>query len=175
MIKVDEQIYLEAIDRSFVLKIYEWKNDLELSSLINANPMPVTLEEAETWLKKTNSDKNQLMMGVFYSEKELIGIVRLMYIDWINRNAELGVCIAQKDFRGRGIGKKVIKSILNYAFSYLNLNKVYLKVAENNSQACKCYESVGFTRCGLLKQHFWVHDHYIDAVVMEILHAEFVN
>jgi RimJ/RimL family protein N-acetyltransferase len=175
MIKVDDQIYLDVIDRSSVVKIYEWKNDLELSSLTNASPIPVTLQEVETWIEKTNSDKNQLVMGIFYFEKELIGIVRLMYIDWINRSTELGIYIAQKNFRGRGIGKKVTKSILNYAFSYLNLNKVYLKVAENNLPAYKCYESVGFIKCGVLKNHFWIHNNYVNAVIMEIFRTEFTN
>lgn len=92
MIKVDDQIYLDVIDRSSVVKIYEWKNDLELSSLTNASPIPVTLQEVETWIEKTNSDKNQLVMGIFYFEKR------------INRNCKINVYrLDQSEYRTRYI------------------------------------------------------------------------
>ncbi len=58
--------------------------------------------------------------------------------------AVLGIFIADKDFRNKGIGTKAITQIIENDLEYLHTNKVLLRVREGNERAIICYSSVGF-------------------------------
>jgi RimJ/RimL family protein N-acetyltransferase len=127
-----ENIFLSVIKESDLSLIYEWKNDIKLSTLINSYFYPISYAEVEEWFKKNQNDKNQVLFGIYLVKTvKLIGVVRLMFIDWIGRNSEFGIYIGDFQERGKGYGKEIIDMILKYAFCHLNLKKVYLKVAES--------------------------------------------
>ncbi len=54
--------------------------------------------------------------------------------------AVLGIFIADKEFRNKGIGTKVIKNEL----SHMHTNKILLRVRAENERAIKCYKKSGF-------------------------------
>lgn len=158
--------------------IYQWKNDISLINLLMAKPTPVTVNETREWLEKSLKDKNQIILGIKINQAEskeelLIGIIRLMFIDWINRKSELGVYIGNEKYRGIGIGKTVINLILDYAFCFLNLHKVYLQVSESNKNAINLYKSVGFKVEGIKREEFWNKTNYENVVSMGILEHEY--
>ena len=144
--------------------------------MIKAHPLPVAEHEMEEWFKKNQSDKNQILFGIYeLGSKELIGSVRLMFIDWISSVAELGIFIGDELARGKGIGKGVTKLILNYAFQVINLHRIYLKVSESNTKAIHLYESCGFIKEGLLREHFWTNGEYESIIMMGILKNEYLK
>lgn len=63
---------------------------------------------------------------------------------WIEINSEskafLGVFIADKQYRGKGIGTKAIK----LAIENKNVDELYLNVRVNNQRAINCYHKIGF-------------------------------
>lgn len=134
--------------------IAKWKADKELSKLILSHFSPITANEAELWITKNTLDPNQRLFGIYVYGRLLIGIARLMFIDIDARTAELGIYIGNNEYRGLGLGKTALKNLLNMAFQELNLNKIYLKVREDNLSACKLYTSLGFQIEGCLKEHF---------------------
>lgn len=172
MIKVGNELLLRKLDKEHARVIHDCRNDLDLQILIASSPLPTNYEDTVHWLEKVNSDPHQIFFGIFWcgnTDPKLIGVVRLMFINWIHRNAELGIYIVQEEYRGRGIGQKVLNSVIDYAFFALNLNKLYLKVTVNNLRAYNCYESVGFAKVGVLKEHFWLMGKYTDAIMMEMI------
>lgn len=54
------------------------------------------------------------------------------------------VLIGDQSFRGKGIGKELIKQLVDYSIAHLNINFVELNVYDWNTAAIKCYEKVGF-------------------------------
>lgn len=68
-----------------------------------------------------------------------------IWLEKFNRDdfAVLGIFIAYSDYRNRGIGSNVIKMMLD-KINILGVNKITLRVRENNERAIKCYEKVGF-------------------------------
>ncbi len=167
------KIHLGVLEEEDLKKIFKWKNDCELSKLIKAHPLPNAKFEVEEWLKKNQSDKNHIIFGIRSTESnELVGIIRLMFIDWISSVAEAGIFIGDPENRDRGYGKEAMKIMLNFAFRDLNLHKVNLKVLESNKIAIKLYESLGFVTEGILRSNFWVEGKYEDIIVMGILKDE---
>lgn len=171
---IGSKAYLKVLEQDELEKIFRWKNDYELCNLINAHPLPIAKYETEEWFKKNQSDKNQILFGIHeIKSKELIGIVRLMFIDWITSAAELGIFIGDKTVRGKGIGQEVMKLILDYAFQGINLRRIYLKVSESNTRALSLYQSVGFIKEGVLRKHFWINGEYQNIVLVGILKNEY--
>lgn len=77
------------------------------------------------------------------SDNKYIGAI------WLEKNANeafavLGIFIAGKDYRDKGIGKAAIQQILNNDLSSMHTSKVILRVREENKRAVTCYKGVGF-------------------------------
>lgn len=168
------QVCLKTLEEQDSDYIYKWKNDWELAKLIKAYPLPIVKYEIQEWLKKNLSDKNQIFLGIYLKDSvSIIGVIRLKYIDWISRNAELGIYIGEDKYRGRGLGKEALKLLLNYAFQEINLHKISLTVLGSNINAIKLYSSCGFTKEGLLKEQFWVNGKYENVFLMGLLRNEY--
>ena len=58
--------------------------------------------------------------------------------------AVLGIFIADKDYRSKGIGTKAIDKIIKNDLQYMHTNKTLLRVRTENERAIKCYNKVGF-------------------------------
>ena len=62
-----------------------------------------------------------------------------------NNTAALGrILIGEKSFRGKGLGKIIVKKLLKYIEENIDRKKVELNVFDFNIAAVKCYEKVGF-------------------------------
>ena len=62
--------------------------------------------------------------------------------------------------------------MVEYAFSYLNLHKLMLRVYADNERAIKAYEKAGFRKEAYLKHDVYVQNEYRDIVLMGILNEE---
>jgi len=170
------RIYLDVLNEKELEIISKWKNDLDLLKSIKAHPLPTAMYEMEKWFKRNQSDKNQILWGIHEVRSgDLIGIVRLMFIDWISSSTEFGICIGEKNYRNKGLGEETVKLALNFAFNEINLHRVYLKVTESNKRAIKMYESCGFVKEGALREHLWSGGEYNNVLVMGILKNEYIK
>lgn len=69
---------------------------------------------------------------------------------WLEKETEndfavLGIFIADKAYRNKGIGTKAIRQILKNDLAVLGTDKVILRVRENNKRAIACYNKIGFS------------------------------
>ena len=104
-----------------------------------------------------------------------IGTAFIKNIDKQNQKGEFGIFIGNDTYRGKGIGKIATEKVLEYAFSTLDLNKVYLTVFAHNEKAVSCYESVGFKKCAYYREEIIRDDDALDVVGMELLKREWRN
>ena len=59
------------------------------------------------------------------------------------------------------------------AFEKMNLNRVYLRVFENNSRAIRVYERCGFQKEGVLREDHYAGGRYYNTLVMALLKHEY--
>ncbi len=82
---------------------------------------------------------------------EIIGSCGYNSLDFENAKAEIGYDIA-KSFWGKGYASEAIRSLLDYAFSSLNLNRIEAKVEPGNVNSIKLLHKLDFTFVGSLRQ-----------------------
>ncbi len=104
----------------------------------------------------------------YKKDRKRIGSVYLRDIDMVNCKAEFGIFIGEKDYLGKGIGSGAAKLVLNYAFSTIRLNKVFLRVLADNVRAARSYEKAGFKREGYFEQDVVINGKYHDIIFMGV-------
>ena len=91
-----------------------------------------------------------------------IGLIR-------QRISVIGLVI---NFRDLGIMMKVAKTLTDYAFSELQLNKVEIRAAFENMKSRAIPERLGFVNEGCIRQAEWLYDHFVDHAVYGMLAEE---
>jgi len=101
-----------------------------------------------------------------------VGTTFIKNIDLENRKAEFGIFIGDDSCRGKGVGQIATEKTVEYAFTVLDLNKVYLTVFAHNEGAISCYEKVGFKKCVYYDEEIIRNNVSLDVVGMELLKKE---
>jgi RimJ/RimL family protein N-acetyltransferase len=116
---------LKVLKRSDMPLILEERNNV-LETL--RTPFPLTLEQQFEYYDKVICDRNGTTryFGI-YDNEDFIGYGGLEHISQYNRDAEISVLIFSK-YRQKGYGAKAVDLILDYGFSFLNLNFIYGEV-----------------------------------------------
>lgn len=112
------------------------------------------------------ANKKSVILVVFCDNK-LIGTTHLMLGVRTDRHvAQFGITIA-KEFRGKGIGKLLMKHIIDEGIKNMpDLEIVALSVFSNNKLAYEMYKDFGFTEYGKLPGGVKLADRYVDHIYM---------
>lgn len=170
-----ERIRLRAITRTDLPIFVEWLNDPEVTQGL-MHFIPFSMEDEEDWfegMRKRPLEEHPLVIDICSEEGwESIGNCGLFSIDWRIRQAEFGIVIGAKQHWNKGYGSEALTLIIEHAFNILNLNRVFLRVYENNPRAIRSYEKAGLTIEGRKRQAHFDKGQYIDVILMSILRSE---
>ena len=169
---VGDRIYLSPINSDDYLKYVEWLNDFEIAKGINHYTDIISIDSEKEWLEKATSKK--YIFAIINKENDtLLGNISLNNIKEVNRTAELGIFIGDVNYLSHGYGSEAIMLLLNYAFKFLNLNNVMLRVYSFNKRAIKAYEKCGFKTFGVWKNSYYFDGEYCDEIFMNVLKEDF--
>ena len=169
------KIKLRALTHADLEKTLAWHNQEDISDLYSGHHFPVNVEMERIWYEKVlTSNFPVTVFGIELVEsKELIGITVLRDINIINRVAEFGIYIGNTAERGKGLSKEATINTLLFGFLKLNLNRIFLKVLEENTPAIKLYKALGFTMEGKLRNSIFKNGEYKSEMIFSILKTEF--
>ena len=120
-----------------------------------SNPVNLNLEQLENWIEKNTRDVNQYFKSVHRLEdNKLIGLARLMYIDFDSRIAEIGLYVGDLEDRNGGYGVEILNHLVNIASNHYKLNKEFARIHEKNTGSIKLFEKDGFIVEGCLRDHY---------------------
>lgn len=153
-----------------------WCNDPEITdNLSDIFLFPHTVNGTEQYLNSILEGKTD-QKGFVIAHKdteEYIGQIDLFRLDWKNRSAELGIVIGIKEYLGKGYGTEAIKTLQDFVFNRLNLNRLQLEVHDFNERAYRCYLKCGFKEEGRLREKNFINGRYSDTITMSILKREY--
>lgn len=128
----------------------------------------------ETFIE--NGSPDHVMFGAF-EEERLIGITgfnRMARQRALHRG-ELVQVFVDSNYRGQNIGEKLIRRVLEYAFTLEGIEQVQLSVIAGNPSAIKLYEKVGFKTFGVQPRYFKVGDTYMDQQFMQLFKSDYLR
>jgi RimJ/RimL family protein N-acetyltransferase len=169
---IGDRIYLRPLEEGDLDRCMRWINDPEiLTALGRRFPMSRVLEQE--WVTSQYKNEKNLSLAIVIKDGDLhIGNCGLHQIDYVNRNAEFGILIGDKDNWGYGYAPEAAKLILGYGLDELNLHRISLQVYSHNKRAQRAYEKAGFTHEGTKREAYFRDGRYYDNLIMGILRSE---
>lgn len=167
---MSSEIRLRALERTDLRFIHQLNNNRTIMAYWFEEPYE-SFDELEALYGKHIHDKTERRFIAEDSDKQIIGLVELVEINNIHRSAEFQIIISP-EFQGKGFARTLINKALNYAFTILNLHKVYLHVAIENERAIHLYQKCGFIEEGHLVKEIFINGQYRDVKRMYILQQD---
>jgi diamine N-acetyltransferase len=168
-----DRIALRPIERTDLPRLCELLEDLEVAALADGGPIvlaSLAQWEARFEQQAANPSKDEVSFAVEV-EGQVIGQAGLHRIDHFNQRCELGIALG-KEYWGKGLGQEAVGMLVDYAFTYLNMNRVSLRVLADDARAIGAYLKAGFCEEGRLRQAAWVAGRFEDELVMSVLQEE---
>lgn len=167
-----EDLLIRALERGDLRFIHRLNNNRKIMSYWFEEPYE-SFDELEELYNRHIHDNAERRFVVENENKELIGLVELIEIDYIHRRAEFQIII-NTAYQGRGYARTLIHKALSYSFNILNLYKVYLMVATENEKAMHLYQQCGFIEEGHFINDIFVNGKYQDVKRMYILQNNYL-
>jgi RimJ/RimL family protein N-acetyltransferase len=168
-----ERAVLRPIQRADLPRLWELLEDLEVKIRSETGPVaPVSLAryQARFHQEAAEPPTDQTWFAV-EADGELIGQGGLYRIDHFNRRCELGIALGRV-FWGKGLGQDAVRTLVDYAFTHLNLHRVALQVLADDARAVGAYRKVGFVEEGRLRQQAWVGGRFEDELLMAVVRED---
>lgn len=167
-----KKIYLRLLEKDGLQKRVEWINDPEIQKTLNYD-YPSSLARTEKWFDKIVMNLSRRDFEVYTIEDdEYIGFCGLMNIQMPVMKAELYAVIGNKDYWRGGYGTDIYRTLVNYGFLELGLNKIYGYQLTHNEGAHRVVEKLGWKRDGLLRQDLYSHGKIVDRYIVSILRED---
>jgi diamine N-acetyltransferase len=175
-----ERVRLRRLERTDLPRFVEWLNDPEVRDGL-ALFYPMSQVHEDEWFEGTLRLEPALQpfaidaaLGVAGptggpTTWVLVGSTGFHALDWKNRWGEVGIVIGRKDLWGHGYGTDALRTLVRWGFRQLNLNRVFLRVNDDNARAIRSYEKIGFVHEGRLRQDRYHAGRYLDTLLMGIL------
>lgn len=165
---------LRELERKDLVEINRWRNNPELIYSLGAPFRYINLAVDEKWYENYMLNRNSTVRCAIILENsdEILGLISLTEIDYINLSATLHIMIGSSDNQGKGIGTFAVSCMINHAFYNMNLHRIELTVLSNNERAIHLYEKIGFILEGRKRKCVYKNGDYIDMLCYALLRGE---
>jgi diamine N-acetyltransferase len=174
-----KHVFLRALEREDLKPLHKWQNDEEVMELARSQPDLVkSMASLETELEKALKGEDTEMRRYMIDEKSSgkpIGWCSIRFHTWTGKhhNADLGLCIGEKDKWGKGYGTEATQLLLRESFEQLNLNKVGWWTFAENKGSIALAKKLGFKEEGRLKEQVFFNNQWHDSVIFGLLKSQY--
>jgi len=162
------EVTIRAIESGDVDGLLSYGNSLiaeDTTVLLSGEPL--TREYEETYVKETleKMEKDKKIHLVAIIDNAIAGSLELRRGERRkSHTADVGISIL-KEYRDEGIGKECLRTLIEEAKN-LGLKLLTLTCFEINEWAMHLYESLGFTKAGMIPKALLYKGKYINEVIM---------
>jgi RimJ/RimL family protein N-acetyltransferase len=175
---IGEQIYLRPLEMDDLERCQRWFNDPQVRLFLDIiRPLNRTAEKEflEKLSRAAGSPAGDIITAIVLKDGDRhIGNAGLHRLNLVDRNAEFGIAIGEKDCWHKGYGTEATRLMAGYGFNTLNLHRIYLRVHSNNPRGVSTYEKAGFKQEGVMRQAVFRQDRYHDVILMGLLREEYL-
>ncbi len=164
-------VRLRPLERDDLAFVHRLNNNASVMRYWFEEPYEAFVELEDLYDKHIHDQSERRF--IIESEQTRRGLVELVEIDHIHRRAEFQIII-DPGHQGQGYAVESAKMAMDYAFSVLNLYKLYLIVDKENDIAIHIYTKLGFEVEAELKNEFFVNGEYRSVIRMCIFQPQFL-
>lgn len=169
---LSKEVRLRVFEKEDLKFLHGLTNDSEIMSFwFEEHHQSMT--HMEELYRKSEESKGSRQF-ILEKNGEQLGFVALFAIHPIHRKAEFAIMIDPKH-QGHGYAGIATHLAMDYAFSVLNLHKLYLIVDQTNEKAVHVYEKSGFKHEAILKEEYFVNGSYHNALIMSAFQPSYLE
>jgi RimJ/RimL family protein N-acetyltransferase len=169
VLRTGEEILLEQITgKESAAEFQRFINSFNRERAYLGNDRPLTVKEEKEWLSEAASKnkKGSMIYLKALADGKLIGDCSAERGKFKAKgNVLVGIAIL-KNWRGKGLGKRMLSEVIALAKKKWEPKNVYLTVAENNAPARALYRSIGFREIGRWPDWINQYGKYEDVTMM---------
>ena len=169
--RVVPPVRLRPLEREDLAFVHQMDNNASIMRYWFEEPYEAFIELSDLYDKHIHDQSERRF--IVESDGTKVGLVELVEINHIHRRAEFQIIIAPAH-QGHGFASRAAGLATDYAFSVLNLYKLYLIVDIENEKAIHIYKKLGFHTEGKLIDEFFVNGEYRTAIRMCIFQPEYL-
>ncbi len=174
-----ENIKLRAVEPSDLDVLYNWENDPE-NWIVSNTTVPFSKHLLQKYIEGTQTDiyeARQLRLMIDRleppaGEQATIGIIDLFDFDPLHRRAGVGILIARKEYRMKGIASEALSILIDYAFGSLQLHQLFCNVSEDNSASLKLFKKFDFLKTGMKRDWIRSNNEWINVLLLQLINPQ---
>lgn len=152
----------------------KWEVDPEVTQFLSYDEDRTYKDIVEEWIVD-KMDATKLQFTVI--DKSIGAPIGRIYISRIDRHLDsldiTKLYLAGSENRQRGLGKELMRELLEYFFVFLHMERVTLDYYTGNKAAAALYEKMGFQNEGVARNSTKKDGRYYDLHLMSMLRTEF--
>jgi len=166
-------IALRCLEQDDLPLVAQWRNQQEIRRSFFHKAL-IPLSGQRKWYERyLDKGTDQIFVAVTVPDGRPVGMIGLYRIDPLNHKAELGsTIVGDRSQWGKGLGSEMISLLLDYAFTDLNLNRVYAYAIDYNQASVKAKLKCGFTIEGTMREDHYTNGRYHDVYLLGITRAD---
>ncbi|MGB5820687.1 MAG: GNAT family protein [Saonia sp.] len=172
-----ERLFLTELTSKDIPEIVKHASNKNISDFTLNLPFPYSEKDAIFWINLANQgfkNRTDIIFGIrLKPENKFIGGIGLTVERKFNR-AEIGYWIAEPYWR-KGYATEATKSIIQYGFENLDLNKFTSSHLAKNPASGKVMKNSGMTKEGELKEHILKQSEYHDLILYGLTKKDYEN
>lgn len=146
----------------------------QLYFYVPAPVMPRTVAQLRKTMAEWNDCRHNFTFAIRH-EGQLAGLVHLDDVDLVNGSAELGIAITEPEARGKGLAAEAIRTMLDYAFGELRLERIMARIIDGNEPSLKLFTGIGFVKEGQMRHVVRRSGAWLDMHVFSLLSSEWAS
>ena len=165
-VNLTSEAYLRRLAESDIETVNQWRTEKAVSASLAAHALEKIVSDPA---RAASEDKAALFVICRTTDDKVVGLIGFPHIELQTRQAEYIKMIGEPSERGKGFARLGTKVLLEYAFGFLHLNRVYLYTLDGNLRNISLNQSLGFSFEGLLKQAVRVDSELRDVAIMALV------
>lgn len=98
----------------------------------------------------------------------IVGTIGFNEVSLENKYVSIGYWLGEM-YQSKGIMTKTCKSLINFVFNELNMNRIEIRVSPENIKSKLIPERLGFTNEGKIRKTEFLYDHYVDHYIYGLI------
>jgi RimJ/RimL family protein N-acetyltransferase len=146
-----------------------WMNDYDIVKYTESRHMVHTMESLRGFILHVNNEYNYCFAIIDILSEKHIGNIKIGNIHPIYRYADVGLIIGNKNFHGKGVATEALKLCIEFAFTHLQLHRLYAGIYDVNIGSIKAFEKAGFIREGCEKEKCLFEGRRVDTYIYGLI------